>query len=257
MLLSLFRLRPAMSPRLSPAYHLPGPAQGRSRVISGQLPLPDVLDLARGHGVSLTAYLVAVYMDAMARVRAATGGGDPVVRIEVPVDMRRLLPSATMRNFSLFVSPEIDLRLGHYRFEEILQRVHHGLRLQVDRKELRRQIARNVRATRHPLLRALPLWLKDPLLRLVRFGEAPYSGVLSNVGRIEVPASIAPEVVAFDVMLGPNPRMKKTCAVLSFGDQLVINFGSVVASRDLERLVFTHLVRAGVRVRVTERSGER
>lgn len=246
-------------PRLSAAYHLPDPAVGRSRVITGHLPLDDVLALARSHHVSLTAYLVAAYMDALARVRAATGGGHPVVRIEVPVDMRRLLPSPTMRNFSLFVSPEIDLRLGAYTFDEVAQRVHHSLRLQVDRKELSRHIARNVRATRHPLLRALPLWLKDPLFALVRerFGEAPYSGVLSNVGRIEVPAAIEDEVVSFGVMLGPNPRMKKTCVVLSFRDDLVISFGSVVASRTLEQLFFTHFVRAGVRVGVAERSGDR
>ena len=246
-------------PRLSSAYHLPDQAEGRSRVITGRLPLDDVLGLARQLGVSLTAYLVAVYMDAMARVREATGGGHPVLRIEVPVDMRRLLPSQTMRNFSLFVSPEIDLRLGRYTFEEIVQRVHHLLRLQVDRKELSRQVARNVRAAHLPLLRVLPLRLKDPLFALVRerFGETPYSGVLSNVGRIEVPADILPEVESFDVMLGPNPRMKKTCVVLSFRDDLVVNFGSVVASRALERLFFTHFVRAGVRVGVSERSGDR
>ena len=246
-------------PRLPSAYHLPDRAEKRSRVITGHLPLDDVLALARRLGVSLTAYLVAVYMNAMAKVRERTGGGRPVLRIEVPVDMRRLLPSPTMRNFSLFVSPEIDLRLGRYTFEEIVQRVHHLLRLQLDRKELSRQVARNVRAARHPLLRVLPLRLKDPLFALVRerFGEAPYSGVLSNVGRIEVPADISPEVESFGVMLGPNPRMKKTCVVLSFRDDLVVNFGSVVASRALEQLFFTHFVRAGVRVGVSERSDDR
>lgn len=245
--------------RLSTAYHLPEPAEGRSRVMVGRLPLNHVLDLARRLGVSLTAYLVAVYMDAMAQVREANGGGHPVLRIEVPVDMRRLLPSPTMRNFSLFVSPEIDLRLGRYPFEEIAQRVHHLLRLQVDRRELGRQIARNVRAARHPLLRVLPLRLKDPLFALVRerFGEALYSGVLSNVGRIVVPADIAAEVDSFGVMLGPNPRMKKTCVVLSFRDDLVVSIGSVVASRALERHFFRHFVRAGVRVGVAERSGDR
>ena len=43
------------------------------------------------------------------------------MRIEVPVNMRNKLPSRTMRNFSLFVLPEIDVRLGTYTFEEILK----------------------------------------------------------------------------------------------------------------------------------------
>ena len=58
-------------------------------------------------------------------------------------------------------------------------------------------------------------------------------------------------------MLGPNPRMKKNCAVLSFRDDLSVSFGSVVESRELERLFFTHLARAGMRVRVVEKSGVR
>jgi len=58
------------------------------------------------------------------------------------------------------------------------------MRMQVDRRELDRQIARNVRAERNLLVRTLPLFLKDMMLSYVRrrFGESPYSGVLTNLG---------------------------------------------------------------------------
>jgi hypothetical protein len=170
--------------------------------------------------------------------------------------MRRFYPSQTMRNFSLYVSPEIDLRLGSYEFHEIVQRVHHSMSMQVDRRELARQIARNVRAERNPLIRIMPLFLKDRLLSHVRerIGEEPYSGVLSNLGRIVVPQEIDPHVEAFGVMLGPNPLMKTNCAVLSFRDDLYVNFGSVIESRELERLFFSHIAQSGVRVSMTERS---
>jgi hypothetical protein len=87
-------------------------------------------------------------------------------------------------------------------------------------------------------------------------GERPYSGVLTNLGRIAVPEEIIPHVEGFGVMLGPNPRMKTNCAILSFGDDLSINFGSVIESRELERLFFKHMIRAGVRVIVAERSSD-
>jgi hypothetical protein len=253
--------RLAGPPRQSPAYHLPGEPQPRSRVITGRVPVAGALGLARAQGVSLTTYLVAIYLHAVSLIHAAeNGAGDgrqAVARLEVPVDMRRHFPSATMRNFSLFVAPEIDLGGEARSFEAIVQRVHHSLGLQVDARELGRQIARNVRAVRHPGLRLLPLFLKDALFAHVRrrYGETPYSGVLSNLGRIEVPAAIAPHVASFGVMLGPNPRMKKNCAVLSYRDDLCISFGSVVEDRDLERLFFGHLIRAGLPVAVGERSG--
>jgi NRPS condensation-like uncharacterized protein len=243
---------------LSRACHLPDAAQSRSRVITGRLPVGDALDLARRHGVSLTEYLVALYMHALVQVCASGGGDETIVRLEVPVDMRRHHPSETMRNFSLFASPEIDMRLAPYDFDDIVQRVHHSLKLLTDRRELDRQIARNVRVEQNPLVRILPLFLKDLLFSYVRerFGEAPYSGVLSNLGRITVPEEIDDHIESFGVMLGPNPRMKKNCAVLSFRDDLFINFGSVVESRELERIFFTHLARAGVRVILAERSSE-
>ena len=58
-------------PKLSPAYHLPGEVAGTIpyRILSGRMPLSDVLALAKSHEVSLTEYLVALYMDAIARVR--------------------------------------------------------------------------------------------------------------------------------------------------------------------------------------------
>lgn len=222
-----------------------------------------LLGLARARDVSVTEYVVALYMHALAEIRAADAelrkpAGKGIVRIEVPVDMRRFHTTCKMRNFSLYVSPEIDLRLGPYRFDEILGRVHHSMRLQVDRKQLDRQIARNVRAERNRFIRILPLSLKDLLLSQVRqrIAETPYSGVLSNLGRIPVPAEVDPHIASFGLMLGPNPRMKVNCAMMTFRDDLSISFGSVLEHRELERRFFSHLAHAGVPVLITERNSD-
>ena len=248
-------------PELSSAYHLPQAAQPRCRVITGRSPLSGMLDLARGHGVSLTEFLAALYMHSLAQIRASSGGGkhaagSAVLRIEVPVDMRRFYQTETMRNFSLYVSPELDLSLGAYSLDDIIQRVHHSMSMQVDRRELARQIARNVRVEHNPLVRIMPLFLKDLLFLYLRerFGETPYSGVLSNLGKIVIPRDIEPYVESFGVILGPNPSMKTNCAMLSFRDDLYVNFNSVIESRELERLFFTHIAKSGVPVNVSERS---
>jgi hypothetical protein len=247
--------------RLSPAYHLPDPPRSCYRIITGKMPVDEVLALSRSRGVSLTEYLVAVYMHSLAQVRASSTddkSGRGILRIEVPVDMRRFFPSRTMRNFSLYASPEIDLRLGDYSFDAIVKRVHHGMALQVDRGELSRQVSRNVRVQRNSFIRIMPLFLKDQLLLFVRkwLGERLYSGVLTNIGRIGLPNEILPHVSEFGLMLGPNPWMKCTCAILSFQDNISINFGSVIESRETERFFFSHIAGEGVRVRVSERNSD-
>jgi hypothetical protein len=247
--------------RLSGAYHLPRDARRDASLgfLTGRMPVDAVLDLARSLGVSLTEYLVALYIDSIARVRAEarkTDGGAErtVIRIQVPVNMRRHYASQTMRNFSLFVSPEIDLALGSYSFEEIARKTHLSMRMQLDRKELQRQISRNVAGELNGFVRGTPLFLKDLLLSVMhrRLGAAPYSGVLSNLGRIELPAPLHRHVKELGFYLAPDPAMRKNCSVLSYGDTLTVAFGSTITSRAFEKSFFTALVRRGVPVRIKE-----
>ena len=255
-----FRSETPRPPRISRAYQLPGKREDRYRIITGRMSATEVLERARVHAVSLTEYLGALYVFILMQIRErherrGEGVGPSVVRLEVPVDMRRFFSSRTVRNFSLFVSPEFDVSLGSYRFEEVVQKLHHSLQMQVDARELGRQIGRNVRAERHPLIRATPLFVKDPVLSLAyqRIGEHAYSGVLSNLGRIVVPAAIEPSIESFGFLINPSYGMKTNCAVASFRDALQVSFGSVVASRDLERDFFTRLAADGVHVAVSER----
>ena len=197
------------------------------------------------------------YAHSLAGVRQARGAHRrSIVRIEVPVNMRQFHPSRTMRNFSLFVSPEIDLAVGDYSLAELVSRVHHSMRMEVDAKQLSRQIARNVGAERNPLIRVAPLAIKDLMLSVAhrRLGDSVYSGVLSNLGRITVPSAVEPHIDSFDWVLGPNPIIKKSCSVLSFRDELRVSFGSVVEDRELERRFFTSLAGEGVAVTVGEHS---
>ncbi|TVQ23120.1 MAG: hypothetical protein EA382_10690, partial [Spirochaetaceae bacterium] len=141
-------VRPAAM--LAPAYHIPGlPHVHRYRVIAGRMPLAAVLAKAKERGVTLTEYIVATKIDAIKQVhdqqlRQTIKPQHSIIRIEVPVNMRRVYPTRSMRNFSLFVGPELDLSLGDYSFDEIVRRVHHDMHIQLDRNQLLRQISRNV-----------------------------------------------------------------------------------------------------------------
>jgi hypothetical protein len=252
-------------PALSPAYHIPHRSYVRSyRVIEGRTSLTELRSTAKRFDATITEYLVAVYLASLAEIcRDETGipngtGRRPshrsVLRIEVPVNMRRIHPSRTMRNFSLFVSPELDLRLGSYEFEEIVKTVHHQMRQQLDHRELGRQMARNVSGELSPIIRAVPLVLKDIYLAHLhhRMGPALYSGVVSNLGGVVLPESLLERIESIRFVLGPNVVMKKNCAVVSWGDTLGITFGSVVENRRLERLFFTRMVRHGLSVAVSE-----
>jgi hypothetical protein len=245
---------------LEPAYRVGGvPSLRGYRTVTGRTAVGEALALAKRHGATLTEYLVAAYMSSIRAVYDDQSEGlvkprSSIIRIQVPVNMRRHYPSRTMRNFSLFVSPEIDLRLGDWDFEAIVKRVHHDINIQVDPKELARQVSRNVGGERSPVVRAVPRVLKDAFLGYLarKIDARSYSGVVSNLGRFILPDNVKPYVHSVGFVLGPNVEAKTCCSVMSLGETLYITFGSVIQNRAVERGVFRRLAQDGLDILVSE-----
>lgn len=78
----------------------------------------------------------------MKRFRAVCGAKP--VKVLLPVNLRGLFPSRTMRNFASYVTPEIDPRLGDYSLAEICRIVHYRMGLENDPRMMAAKIATNV-----------------------------------------------------------------------------------------------------------------
>lgn len=241
------------------AFHLPSLPlfPGQYRVITGIMPIAPLLSLARAQGATLTEFLVAIYLAALQDIYHALPGPvrrtmHPLLTVEVPVNLRRLFPSITMRNFSLYVLPSLDTRLGFYEFPEIVKRVHHYMQGEIDVKNISMQIARNVGGGRSLLVRMLPLAVKGIAARVVykRLGEDTFSGLFSNLGPVELPEAIAGNVERFDFIPAPSRQCKTTANAVSWKDRLFISFGSLALSTELERLFFSRMAAMGVPVSV-------
>lgn len=225
------------------AFHLPFALRSmpRFRVMSFLIRLPELSAQAKKHNTTITVYLVAVYLFALQRLynKLPSGrrGARKILRIQVPVNLRRIYPSKTMRNFSLFVRPEIDLRLGQYSFEEIVKTVHHHMALETDKKLINKIISRNVGAERNLLLRNTPLFIKSLILNFTYHiaGTSRYSGVITNLGRASLGPSADGLIDHFRFIAPPpNKALKVNCGVIGFGDTLVLSFGNITQSTALE-----------------------
>ncbi len=230
---------------------------GQYRVITGSMPLGMLLSQAKTQGATLTEFLVAIYLAALQDIYHALPGPvrrtlHPLLSVEVPVNLRRLFPSITMRNFSLYVLPSLDTRLGFYEFPEIVKRVHHYMQGEIDVKNISMQIARNVGGGRSLLVRMLPLAFKGIAARAVykRLGEDTFSGLFSNLGPVELPEPIAGKVERFNFIPAPSRQCKTTANAVSWKDRLFISFGSLAMSTELERRFFSRITGMGITVTV-------
>ncbi len=205
---------------------------------------------AKTYGVTIGEFLTAVLLDSLQELTKNHRKLRPL-RIDVPINLRKLYPSKTMRNFALTVVPGIDPRLGSYEFEEIAERVHHYMRHELDHRSLKQQMCRNVEAETSFFIKILPRTLKDVILKRAyqSVGHRGITMTLSNLGAVRLPPHMAPHLSMASFVLPPS-SLVKGCGVASLGDITNISFGSLTKSKELEKLFFRKLVSMGVPVEI-------
>lgn len=247
--------------KLPAAFHIPFRLRNSPRfdVLKAVVPTAAILQKAKEYNVSITEYLTAVYLHSLQEIyEQASGFGkrisNKILRIEVPVNLRRMFPSRTMRNFSLYVIPGIDLRLGHYTFEEIVKTVYHQMQLETDKKLISKMISRNVSGERNSFLRRVPLVIKSFLMaKLYTLGTKEYSGVVTNLGKVNLGEGVNALIDKL-VFIPPPPNrvLRVNCAVVGFEDKMIMAFGNITQSKELERHFLTFLTKNGIPVKIIQ-----
>jgi len=167
--------------------------------------------------------------------------------------MRKIFPSRTMRNFSLFVQPEIDMRLGNYTFEEIIKSVHLQLQMSTDVKQISRFLSSNVSYEKLLIIRILPLFIKKLIISAVykRVVSKRLTGLVTNLGLVTLPGEMEDLVDYLEIIPPPpNPKVKVNTALISFKGKLRICFSNITQSLELERHILSHLSDTGIHVKI-------
>lgn len=252
---------PSPRPALG-AYHLPKPliVDQQCRIITGKVSCKELKETAKAAGVTITEYLVSTYLAALQDLHRDNPRRARLLplRIMVPVNLRSFYPSTTLRNFFLTVLPGIDLRLGEFSFQEILETVHHYMQVEVNEKYINQQIRQIVGGIKQPFVKYLPLIIKAPFEKLIyrHIATRRHSGVLTNLGLIRLPESAASQIARFDFIPNPNPVTKSNMGVISYGKWTTITFGTLSKYRDVEKLLFTRLKKAGISVSIESNEKE-
>lgn len=245
------------SRRENNAWHLKGTPEpdGFLNVTCFQLPVAQVLEQAHHYCVSMTTFLSAALMQAILNLQAQQIPNRryrKYVRLLIPVNLRRLFPSKSMRNFALYTTPEVDPKLGDYSFEELCQIIQHRMALDVTPKQMSARIATNVKSERVFLLKITPLFIKNLVMKAVflAVGERKSCLCLSNLGQVTLPKEMEAYVERMDFILSSQAMSPHNCGVLSYKDTLYVNFTRNIVEPNLEREFFLVLREMGLPVEV-------
>lgn len=228
---------------------------GFLHITVGKLSLEELHSMAKGYGVTITGLLAAVMLMSILELQAkkvpARKNRRPV-RIQIPVNLRKLFGGHTLRNFVMVVNVGIDPRMGEHSFDEVVNTVKHQLALFVTKKHMQSVFTTNVRSESSLAIRMVPLFIKNMIMKAVfdSVGEAQACLSLSNLGALELPKEMDEHVTGFDFIIGPQAAAPYNCGVCSYKDELRINIIRRSTEPELEREFFTRLVRLGLRVRI-------
>ena len=245
----------------SVAYKIPGNMETRdfSWCTTMMADSGEALKKAKEHGVTLTAFMCAAEMKAICNIQKAHVK-DPrrykPVKILIPVNLRPFFNSHSVRNFALYVTPEINQQLGEWSFDEICQSVHHQMKMLITEKEMRSRITTNVNSERSVILKIVPLFIKNIAMKAVfnMVGERTCCLTLSNLGDVKLPSELRDYVRRMDFVLGTPAAAPINSGMLSYNGTLYITFTRKSRDALLEREFFKVLQEQGLEITVESNS---
>lgn len=239
------------------AYRLTGTTEpdGFVHLTTFMLDAAEVKERAHEYSATVTEFLTAAMMQAILRLQAEKvphRSRRKPIKVLVPVNLRSLFPSKTLRNFALFITPELDPKLGDYSFDEICKAVHHRMGIDNTAKQMSMKIAANVNSEKSPILKVMPLFVKNAAMKAVfdAVGERKSCLCMSNLGNVRLPEVMRQYVTRMDFIIGVPSCSAYNCALLSYGGTTYINLVRSIEEPELEMHFYKVLRELGIHVKV-------
>ncbi|WP_234402545.1 alcohol acetyltransferase [Trichococcus paludicola] len=221
----------------------------RPHVIELEMPVKDVLALAREQQTSLTLYLTAVYMLAVRKAGPDFQPGSAMA-VSVPVNLRQFFPSNSARNFfsttRLIYTTEENgegddiAAIGRTLKEQFQQ--------QITPESLEEKLRTLIAFEYSPFTRMVFRPIKDFILKLVNYiSNRNLTIAISNLGKVTFPDPIDGYI---EKMYFHTSAVRPQFCAISHGEHLTVSFTSPFVESSVEEQFVRILTDAGVAVTV-------
>lgn len=205
-----------------------------------------LLAAAHDYGTTLNTFLAAVMAKSVAMVQDNHSDGKRAkkpIQIMVPVNLRKMFPSHTLRNFSLFALPCIEQPSGDLPFGEYVRYMENELAKELTPEQMAAVMKTHTRLGQAKIFKIIPLSVRLFVLKIAHriFGEKSSCISLSNYGVVDFPSELTPYIENVEFVLSPRITSPYNCGVVSFGDRCNISFSRSSEKPELERCFFREL----------------
>ncbi len=218
------------------------------RVLHFEMPAERLVEEARCHGTTVTAFLgVLIYRAA----RSATETADGVFRIQIPVNLRKFQEGIpTLRNDSMYGS--VEFAMDREDPEDVLFReAGEQLVSSCSRENMEKQMTDAVRIKR--MVRFVPLFIKGPVERSIfrAVGIGAFTTTLSNLGTVTLPEEMAKLLSRAEFILCGDKQNRAACALVTLGNKSVLSVTESTADPSFSEALCRELESHGLDLNIT------
>lgn len=200
---------------------------------------------AQFYNTSVTIFLTTVLEEAIRELQIKNTSEkiqNQPIRIMIPVNLRKLFLSKTLRNFSSYA---VISNAGKRKrsFEQRVQDIQFQLSRQANAEFMQTSIAMNVRMMNMRIYKCLPLCIKKKILGLIHthWGEKNSCISVSNMGMIMLPEPMQKYIEQMRFLLTPRISSGYNCSVVSLNGKMYISFSRTCEKQVLEQIFFDKL----------------
>ena len=234
----------------NPALHYSGTPlpDEHSGALHIRIKTAPLLALSHALEATLTEYLTAQLLRSFFEVLDGKADPNGCVKISVPINLRKIFPSETLRNFTYFANIGEPLSNADEPIEKTIRSVRTQLRAMCARESLISRLNPNVSSENNLLLRAAPLSLKQLVLRQAHhiLGDNLFTASFSNLGIIRLDDSMEKHIRCFDFGLSCSDLVPLNLSMCSYRDAAFMTFSSRIRERSVEKAFVRKLSAEGM-----------
>jgi len=220
-------------------------------VIQGTVDTAALKAAAKRRNCSINSFLVGLIMLSVAETyNKDTQSGS--ITAMVPVDLRRIFPSATLRNFTTLV--KVFLRPGAVPSDPqtYCDEVQKQLAAAIDKERLLDKISLSSFMVRKWYMKLLPLLVKTFIVKLSKLlsTHTKQTMIISNLGLVAMPEGMEKYLQNFSFCPNVSRKVPDNVGIVSCNGKTVITFTRQLVSTKLEKQFFARLVKEGLEISV-------
>ena len=200
----------------------------------------EILQLSKKYNTTVTGYITALILYSIYETRLKYERSKKAVMAALPVNLRKIFPSKTLRNFFavVMIGQKMDKPVT---FEELICLVTEGLKQQTTKEYLQYRLFVIGKYDKVTFNKIVPLDIKRIFINAVfrSISEVKRTITISNLGVITTPKDFNDYVQSIEFVLYPTNRCPYACSISSFNNKILVNFARNVEETDIIQYFFS------------------